>query len=515
MKKKLFIFLPVFAVTLSGCSFIKKIIFGDDSSSAPIVFPDPIVIDDETHPGVQTIKSFSYNLRDVLHTSNQRPLNSVGNVKLLVVPVELKYSSKKWTNESRQNTYNCFFGDPNSCDLGWESVSSYYAKSSYGKLNVTGELGPTFVSKYTFDELNAFEHPDRRIVEEFQSSTKYDSYLKNYDTDEDGYIDSVAFIYQEKIEVNSSSNSMKWWAFVYANVGARGNVDRPVVNEYMWAAYDFTRKYSSANPHGGKYDNDAHTYIHEFGHLLGLDDYYEYPSNDYDPSGGQEMHSQNIGDENIYSKLCLGWIQPYYVKTRSSVTITLNSAAHYGVGNAIILNDEWNKESPMGEYIAIEYYTPTDLNQKDSESAYARDARMFQTPGFRIYHIDSRLVRYNKTEEAGFVDRVSNLDPNDTSHFYYIGASNTPAYPYSRLINNETEMKEYKLLHMMQAGGVNTFKLGQKATDADLFKLRSSFTATNQFFYRGDSFNNGNEVGYRISIGLCEATKGTLTITKL
>ena len=508
MKKRLLLLLPLVAVTLAGCSFLKRLFFGDETTSQPIhyVYPDPVVQPDI--PGRSIYKSFSYNLKDVLNTTGQVSLPSTGEQKILIIPVQLTGSSLTWTSVEKEEIRKCFFGA--TVETGWESVSSYYHKSSYGKFSLTGELTNTFVSSYTKAQLQAEAHPDRKIVEEFEKSSLYNELRKKYDTNSDGFIDSCAFIYREKIQV--TSNDMRWWAFVYTNDSAP-SVDKPTVNQYMWASYYFSQKASSDNPHGGAYNLDAHTYIHEFGHILGLDDYYSYYDNNaYDPSGGQEMHSQNIGDENIYSKLVLGWIEPYYVKTDSSVTTTLYASSYSGASNAIIINDNWN-ENPMDEYLIIEYYSPTVLNEKDSQQAYATNAQMFSTSGFRVYHVDSRLVAYTKTGNPAYEKRLDELDPN---YYNFIGASNTPSSPYSRL-NSVYEIQNFKLLHMIQAGGVNTFQFGAKATNADLFKAGSSFVASSNFFAKGTKFNAGNEVGYRISFDQCdeENQTGTVTITKI
>ncbi len=511
MKKKWLLLIPIIAVTLCGCSFLKRLIFGEDSELPPIHYNYPEPKKEEDIPGQRWIYSegFEENLSKVLETTGQHTLNSTGDAKLLVVPVQLRNSTYTWNGVMREEIQSCFFGTTE--QVGWESVSSYYKKSSYGKLNIQGTLAPTFTSDYTFSQLNAQEHPDRKIVDEFEQSSAYNELRNEYDTNGDGYIDSVAFIYAEPIQV--TSDDMRWWAFVYTNDSMPISGKPAVVNQYMWASYYFCKIQTVNNPHGGKYDLDAHTYIHESGHLFGLDDYYNYDDgNYYDPSGGQEMHSQNIGDENIYSKLALNWIHPYYIKTIGSVTTTLYATSYSGEYNAIILNDEWN-QSPMGEYIIIEFYSPTVLNKKDSESSYAVNARMYQSSGFRIYHVDSRLVAYSKTGTPTFVSRLDHIDPN---YYNFIGASNTPKKPYSRL-KDDYEIKNFKLIHMLQPGGLNTFKNGHKADDNDLFKSGQSFVASSEFFPRGTKFNAGNEVGYRISIDSVDAEnmRGTVTITKI
>ena len=121
MKKRWLLLLPIVAVTLSGCSFLKRLIFGEDSSETPITysFPDPVIEPDI--PGRSIYKDFSYNLQDVLATTGQKTLKSTGKQKMLIVPVQLRLSSNTWSNYKRDEIRKCFFGQ--SLEVGWESVS--------------------------------------------------------------------------------------------------------------------------------------------------------------------------------------------------------------------------------------------------------------------------------------------------------------------------------------------------------------------------------------------------------
>ena len=218
------------------------------------------------------------------------------------------------------------------------------------------------------------------------------------------------------------------------------------------------------------------------------------------------MHSYNIGDENIYSKFALGWVNPYYVKTDSSVTLELRSSAFYG--DAIILNDSWNGNS-MDEYIIIEYYTPQGMNEQDAKSAYKPNGdkanRMYTVNGFRIYHIDSRIVELEaRGTMKGYVDSLG-------KGYYAVGASNSP----SRSHLSGKNAIDFKYVHLLESNGTNTFKNGGIATNDTLFKKGSSFVATSEFFPNGSKFNDGTEVGYRININNCENEFGSITISKI
>ena len=101
----------------------------------------------------------------------------------------------------------------------------------------------------------------------------------------------------------------------------------------MWASQEFmfdAGYYDEEGNHSnwtteqlasGNAKPDAHTFIHETGHMIGLDDYYSYDrgKGDYGGLGGLDMMDFNIGDHNGYSKWMLGWLHPQMVKNQVSL----------------------------------------------------------------------------------------------------------------------------------------------------------------------------------------------------
>ena len=496
MKTKLLLTIPFISLVLTGCGFGGTTIINYNSSS--IISIPPYQPDEGD--GYKKATEFEFNLQDVKETTGQLSLPSKGESKLLVVPVRFS-NAPSWTNSRLEVIRKGFFGDAS--DTSWQSVRSFYYASSYGNLNISGEIAPTLdipvttsaASKHLSD---GDPSPDEVALEYFASSSVYDSLRKKYDDNNDGYVDSIVFVYSNAVDFDNG-----YWAWVYW-ASDKPSSTRPGINAYLWMSYSF---FTDSDYSGYGSGIDAHTATHEVGHLLGLDDYYQYDKDQkFDPSGAIEMHSYNIGDDNIYSKFALGWVEPYYVKTDEEVTLKLRSSAFYG--DAILLNDSWNGNS-MDEYIIIEYYTPQGMNEQDAKSTYKPNIkgtnRMYTVNGFRIYHIDSRLVELEaRGTPKGYVDTLG-------KGYYAVGASNSP----SRSHLTGQDAIDYKYVHLLESNGINTFKTGAFATNETLFKKGSSFVASSEFFPNGSKFNDGTEVGYRISINDCENEFGSITISKL
>ncbi|MCI7797684.1 MAG: hypothetical protein MR520_03810 [Mollicutes bacterium] len=220
-----------------------------------------------------------------------------------------------------------------------------------------------------------------------------------YDGNKDGIIDGVWMIYNyydyataRQMGINISDN---YWAYTYWDQENKTpSVTKPVSNVFAWASYDFLLE-------GGASKIDAHTLIHETGHMLGLNDYYDY--NDIGaPTGLVDMMDANIIDHNFYSKMVLGWAKPYIVTGDVNIQLsTTNNENNFVIvpyNNLPIRTTNGKKYfNPYDEYMLVEYYSPTGLNEKDSANKYpGNNVQGFTKEGFRVYHIDARLwyLRY-------------------------------------------------------------------------------------------------------------------------
>lgn len=425
-------------------------------------------------------------------------LNSIGEQNILVVPI--LFSDCSLNNDEiikmKDDIEVSFFSNNSN---SYESVSSYYYKSSYGKLKISGEvLDPIYIDK-TAEEIANLKYDDsiyNGIKDEYYHTSYYPiNYAFNkikdniditkYDKNNDGYIDSIWFIYGEETyaeycykksilydsnQYDLISNLLWNYTYFYYN-----NDEDISINTYAFGSYK-----SMLNK------NDAHIFIHETGHMLGLSDYYNYNINKVDttlnkidhtmPLGGLDMMDLNIGDHNCYSKLLLNWINPKVVN--SSFNYSLKTSSLYD--DALLIPISKFNNSPFAKYLLIEYYTPKNLNEYDSIYHYKSNNSyplMFQEKGIKIYLVDSRLG-YKKNSNVYYIDDFSSI--NDLKYYNYV-YSNTPTKSLYYSIS-PSEAYNNRLITLLSRTGKNTFysynNTYRFAKNTDLFKENDVFEYT-------------------------------------
>lgn len=521
MKKLKLLILPLSALLLTSCiPFIENLFPPASSSSEKPKVVNILPSTDNTykHPAVESDKNYykvefnpddDYDNTVIGASKDVHFLKSVGDQKLLVVPIsftnpELK---NKYNNESVKTALNkAFFGE--SEDTGWESVASFYHKSSFGKLNITGEVSDIFHSTYTTSELEEMkiddDHWDQShyVIEQVYNHMAAQK-LKEYDQDKDGFVDAVFFIYLAPVSGDL------FWAFQYywnQELSEDKPGEKPVFDTYGWASYDFM--YEDNNYRVEK--PAAHTYIHETGHIFGLDDYYDYDGNTA-PLGGIDMMDNNIIDHNMYSKYLLNWATPYVPVGDAEIFLRPAESS----GDFILINNKWNGH-PYDEYILIEYYTPTGLNNHDSMGeGYGKGTNKikgFNESGVRIYHVDSRIIEMRAVDKSGkaFPYKYRDtLSASDQSFYYDYVASNTPTTSY---------ITNFKRLHLLDGlARPRTWYHTQVLTDNTvLFNESSQEIKHNEwrnYLFSGNTFNDNSTIGYSVLIGAMDEAGVTIKLT--
>lgn len=449
---------------------------------------------------------------------------SVGENNLLVVPLKIKGYEEYATSENLKKINDSFFLEDSLNTLGYYSLSEYYKISSYNKLNIKGEVTPwidldlttkeissSSISNYTLDCGTYF--PTEKAINYIKENLNID--LTKYDNDKDGFIDGVYFIYGCPTFLDDSSlSSSTFWNFTYYNVlnKDKASISSPVLMTYSWSSFDMLSKGSD------KTKLDTHTYIHEFGHQLGLNDYYDTSNsgglNPYtSPMGGLDMMDNNVGDHSAFSKFALGWINPFVVSGDiGSVEVEIRSLIESG--ECIILPTSNYNNTPFDEYLMIEYIKNDSINKVDSTNGYpstfytdGRIIRFYSKNGIRITHIDARSVDTN-------LDYTDNI--NDMVMTKFSNTASTKQGYYCPLNNNS-----YVLTSLISANSSrNTLGTFFVANNTDLYNASSTIDFTSNsnssrassLPYNSNRFNDGNVFNYSIKIDSISESKASIKI---
>lgn len=405
--------------------FIMAIIFGV-AFGATYFFTD-IFKDNGRQDPVIGGESHTQNIYEMNRTNSMNTMKTMGEPNILVIPVSFTDYSVYSTASNREKIRKSFFVDDPSnedsyktSDTSWYSVAQYYYLSSGGKLKIKGTVTDWFDVGIRTDQLidHRTTNPDYKYsgengtwwllneaVKWYKNSTK--SNLEEFDTDDDNYYDLVWLVYNAPDSKTDTNLASTFWAFTYWNVDNYGVSSKSNKLPYLYCFASYHMLFDGY----GKLGIDAHTYIHETGHALGLNDYYSTGTTnkgtpDSFPYGGVDMMDFNIGDHCAYSKYKLGWISPKEVISKAG-TFKLKSTND--TGEFFIVTPDFYGH-PFDEYFVIEYITPTGINYLDYRAPYEGNGLQgYNKPGIRISHVDARGIDINRRGEQYFVEKYADI----------------------------------------------------------------------------------------------------------
>ena len=412
-------------------------------------------------------------------------LPSIGDYHALVVPVQ--FTDNTITPTQLANLEIAFNGTE--AQTGWESVRTYYQKSSYGKLNLSFDIQSVYKAKYSSSYYNGSSLKDSYgnkngnevILKEVLAGLNSTVDFSKYDTNGDGCIDAVYLIYSASVSYSNSDDSI-YWAYVTWDEN-NTKYDGKDANYYLFAGFDFMDESVSGKDHGSGYPTisglkvNASTYIHETGHLLGLDDYY-----DYDTSrgcnyglGGADMMDYTVGDQNVYSKTMLGWMTPTVASGTATITIQSSQAK----GDSILVPLNYNN-TYFSEYLMIDLYSAQGLNKMHANMS---DTYLYggASYGVRIYHVSSS----------------ANNPWSDNN--------------YSSLTDYNNTSTNTALIKLIEAdGGRSTSKTdnGAWAVAKDLWTAGKSLNSV----FPSYTSNNGTKLKFNVTVDSVSANSATITI---
>ncbi len=318
-------------------------------------------------------------------------MSTTGEGRVLVLMVDFPDMPLD-TSNTVEKANELFFKEPNATDFlyPYESIKAYYQRSSYGKLNLNGDVAGIYHAK---KNRNDYEQDVFQLMKE--ALDYYDRQgldFGQYDGNNDGVIDCV---YLKFAGPNTGWGST-WWSCMRTYSDPAYQLDGKKLNKTVWLHNDIGESAVEEM-------SFVRTVIHETGHVLGLPDYYD-PLQSFSGdnlNGGSktlDMMDHNIFDHNAFSKILLGWITQediVIIDKNTPQKITLKSV-NKEPSAAIIFPD---CSDFFSEFYLVEYVTSAENNEKLPYGAPREIPN-----GVRIFHINAELTedgRDFKYDNAG------------------------------------------------------------------------------------------------------------------
>ena len=329
------------------------------------------------------------------------------------------------------------------------AVDYFKAQSNNDYKPVFDVVGPVTLSntrKYYGEQgkINGYQENDMYIadfvIDAVTAAEAAGCDFSQYDADKDGYVDIVYFIYAGKGQAGGGTTETIWphnWELIsalyfgqthgtsgyYVNADSQGNItsmniprfDGKYINNYACSAELRT----DGNRSG------IGTFCHEFGHVLGLPDYYvtdENASNedkgytpgawtimDYGSYNNNEMTPPNY---SAYDKLFMGWDTPELLPKNSqqNITLTTDYSASYQITG-----------------------TTSAATATTEQRVWYLENR--QKTGWDRYLPGHGLLVWEVTYNS---DDWTNNEPNNENIGYTIVTANSLSRPYTPCVYNTT-----------------------------------------------------------------------------
>ena len=344
-----------------------------------------------------------------------RGMPTTGTNKVLVFLIDFPDAPAL---ETAAAVTNQIFGAGTPANYPLESLRPFYARSSFGRLDLQGSvLGWYRMAHERSWYTNSYGDgnlANARIIQEVANAFDPAIDYSQFDNNGDGQIDYFAVIWAGA----HGDWASFWWGYQWSldSLDVRCDGVQFYSFSWQWESYDY--------PSG---TFEPSTIIHETGHALGLPDYYDYDAT-VGPDGGVgglDMMDGNYCDHNGFSKFMLDWLTPVAV-TSSRTGLVLRATAN--APDALTFGLSYTGGTAYAEYFLAENRHP------------AGNDAIVPGSGLLIWHVDAQ------PNEAG-------------TDFLY-----------------DNSYTSHKLLRLMEADGLEQIEQNGYADAGDFYAAPATFT---------------------------------------
>lgn len=325
---------------------------------------------------------------------------TIGEVHSLVILVQFADTKFSTVGSDAHQFFNNMLNEPGFTYSNGANGSArdFYLNSSNGRFQPQFDvIGPvTLPEKYSYYGANqgsSVDNPAR--LEQFvrEACTLVDPLVdfSQYDHNQDGYIDNIYFFYAGKGEADSGDGNAIWPHSAYYSDMAKDaglsetslKLDGIEVGNYT-CSNEINGTLITPQPAG------IGTFVHEFGHVLGLADHYDvnYGMTTFAPGSFDTMAQASYNNNgntpaafSAYERACLGWLD---------LTVLKN-----GVDSLNVLPDlnDSNKAYvvPVGGTNDEEYFIMENRQKKGWDA-------FIPGHGMLLWHIDYDAKAWEKNE---------------------------------------------------------------------------------------------------------------------
>jgi M6 family metalloprotease-like protein len=306
----------------------------------------------------------------------------------------------------------------------YESLTDYYNRSSYGKLNISGDVYGWYQAEFSMDTYTHWS-----LVEEILSFYDEQIDYRDYDGDNDGVIDALILSFALSPEDTAGARS-----FVFQT------------DEYSGPEYQFDgmiTKRVAVMMNGSHLNIDiSQTYtqvlIHEFGHILGSFDTYDKYDGYFSKSGGSygnEMMNNAEWDISSFQKLVFGWIDNINI-VGPNESYRISQSDFDTVGEVTVIfpyNDN------LDEFILVEYLT--------FQANMQRTPSVLYEPGLRLWRANLSESNFNNNRDGSLkvIESIltGGLVYSNTREYEFVANVVTPGEEITPYTNPSTFLYAY------------------------------------------------------------------------
>ena len=325
---------------------------------------------------------------------------TIGEVHSLVILVQFADTKFSTVGSDAHQFFNNMLNEPGFTYSNGANGSArdFYLNSSNGRFQPQFDvIGPvTLPEKYSYYGANKGSSTDNPVaLEEFvrEACTLADPLVdfSQYDHNQDGFIDNIYFFYAGKGEADSGDGNAIWPHSAYYSDMAK---DAGLSETSLKLNGVEVGNYTCSNEINGTLITPQPagigTFVHEFGHVLGLADHYDvnYGITTFAPGSFDTMAQASYNNNgntpaafSAYERACLGWLD---------LTVLKN-----GVDTLNVLPDlnDSNKAYmvPVGGTNDQEYFIMENRQQKGWDA-------FIPGHGMLLWHIDYDAKAWEKNE---------------------------------------------------------------------------------------------------------------------